>query len=122
MRERTVSNELVQGPQGESVYAPVPAVPSQHHQVTYVQVSAPPKGASVTSMVLGLVSIVMGFTFFLPLIGLICAFVGLAREPAGRAYAVVGLLLNGFFILLWLLFLGFLLASGTLGSIFGWYR
>jgi Na+/phosphate symporter len=72
--------------------------------VTYIQVTPPPKGASVTSLVLGLVSIVMGFTFFLPLIGLICAFVGLVREPAGRAYAVVGLLLNGFFILLWLIF------------------
>lgn len=117
-----MSNELVQGPNGEPLHAPALAASGPPHQVTYVQVSAPPKGASVTSMVLGLVSIVMGFTFFLPLIGLICAFVGLSREPSGRAYAVVGLLLNGFFILMWLLFLGFLLASGTLGAIFGWYR
>ena len=89
-----------------------PAVPGPA-AVTYVQVATPPKGASVTSFVLGLVSIVMGFTFFLPLIGLICAFVGLAREPAGRAYAVVGLLLNGFFILMWTIFGSILISFMT---------
>jgi len=97
-------------PQSQARHMPPAAqgqvtVPStQSGQTVYVQVTPEPKGASITSMVLGLVSIVMGFTFFLPLIGLICAFVGLAREPAGRAYAVVGLLLNGFFIGLWLIF------------------
>ena len=54
-----------------------------------------------------------GFTFFLPLIGLICAVVGLAREPAGRAYAVVGLLLNGFFILMWVIFGSILISFMT---------
>lgn len=88
----------------------VPVHSATSPQVMYVQVATPPKGASITSMVLGLVSIVMGFTFFLPLIGLVCALVGLVREPAGRAYAVVGLLLNGFFILLWVIF-GSLLIS-----------
>ena len=84
-------------------------------QVTYVQVVSPPKSASITSMVLGLVSIVMGFTFFLPLLGLIFSFVGLAKEPAGRVYAIVGLLLNGFFILMWGLVV--VLALGVFGLV-----
>ena len=90
-------------------------------QTTYVQLMAPPKSASITSMVLGLVSIVMGFTFFLPLIGLIFSFVGLAREPAGRAYAVTGLLLNGFFIAIWGFIVGALLlvVLGTASSAVG---
>jgi Na+/phosphate symporter len=103
-----MSNESTLQPLPEQ--APAPPGPSA---VTYVQVASPPKGASVTSFVLGLVSIVMGFTFFLPLIGLICALVGLAREPAGRAYAVVGLLLNGFFILMWIIFGSILISFMT---------
>ena len=111
--ERNLMSEIVPVP-SESSTQPT-ALQTAPPQVTYVQVVSPPKSASITSMVLGLVSIVMGFTFFLPLLGLIFSFVGLAKEPAGRVYAIVGLLLNGFFILMWGLVV--VLALGVFGLV-----
>lgn len=69
---------------------------------------------SVASMVLGLVSIVFGFTFVLPLIGFVLGVVGIRREPAGHGMAVTGLVLNGIFVIGWALLI--LLILGVLGS------
>lgn len=51
-------------------------------------------GFSIASLVLGLVSIVAGFTFLLPLGGLVLGIVGLQREPASRTMAIWGIVLN----------------------------
>ncbi|WP_416354931.1 DUF4190 domain-containing protein [Curtobacterium sp. VKM Ac-2887] len=73
---------------------------------------------SITSMILGLVSIVAGFTLVVPLVGLILGFVGIRREPAGRGMAITGLILNGIIIAGWvILFLIMLLAGiGLFGT------
>lgn len=87
--------------------APQPGAP-------LVYAPAPPRGMSVASMVLGLVSIVFGFTFFLPLIGFILGIVGIRREPAGRGMAITGLILNGLFVIGWTLIV--LAVIGVLGT------
>lgn len=52
------------------------------------------KGFSIASLVLGLVSIVAGFTFFVPAIGLVLGVLALKREPASRTMAIWGIVLN----------------------------
>lgn len=66
-------------------------------------VQATLKGTSLSSMVLGLVSIFLGWTIVVPLVGLILGFLGLKRDPAGKGMAITGLILNGLMILGWAL-------------------
>jgi hypothetical protein len=62
---------------------------------TYVAPTiAETKGFSIASLVLGLSSIVAGFTFFVPAIGLVLGVLALKREPASRTMAVWGIVLN----------------------------
>lgn len=88
--------------------------PSQVWVTQYAQPS-PPRGLSVASMVIGLVSIFFGFTFLVPLVGLVLGIVGLKKEPAGRGMAVAGLILNGLFVVGWLLLIVFVFGVGFLG-------
>ncbi|WP_350347065.1 DUF4190 domain-containing protein [Agromyces sp. G08B096] len=53
------------------------------------------KGFSIASLVLGIVSIVAGFTFFVPIAGLVLGILALKREPASRTMAIWGVVLNG---------------------------
>lgn len=92
-------------------YAPVYPAP-------YPYPASPPKGLSISSMVIGLVSLFFGFTFVLPVVGFVLGLMGLRREPAGRAMAITGVVLNGLFllgwaalVLLWVLVMGGLLAG-----------
>lgn len=80
--------------------------------VAYQQVYAapPPTGLSVTSLVLGLVSIFFGFTFLVPLGALIFGIIGLKREPTGRGMAITGIVIGGLFMLFWVVFGGGILA------------
>jgi len=93
-----------------------PAGPAQPTYAVYVQQSAPvyvkpePRGFSVASMVLGLVSIVFGFTFVLPIAALIFGIIGMKREPAGRGMAIVGIIIGGIDLLFWLLLGGAIFA------------
>jgi hypothetical protein len=104
--ERPVPNYPVQyQPNGFSPYnAPIA------YQPVYPVYLAQPKGFSVTALVLGLVSIVFGFTLLVPLSALIFGIVGLKREPAGRGMAIVGIVIGGLFMLFWLAFGGAILA------------
>ncbi|WP_395243545.1 hypothetical protein ACGGZK_15635 [Agromyces sp. MMS24-K17] len=51
-------------------------------------------GFSISSLVLGVVSIVAGFTFFLPAAGLVLGILALRREPSSRTMAIWGVVLN----------------------------
>ncbi|WP_051299512.1 hypothetical protein [Arthrobacter castelli] len=66
-------------------------------------------------MVLGLASILLGFTFLIPIVGFIFGVVGIRKEPAGRGMAIAGLVLNGIFLLGWLLL--FIFVFGLFGAI-----
>jgi hypothetical protein len=63
-------------------------------------------------MVLGLVSIVLGFTFLVPLVGFVLGIIGVRREPAGRGMAITGLVLNGLFVIGWALVIIFVFVIG----------
>ncbi|WP_157002522.1 hypothetical protein [Agromyces laixinhei] len=52
------------------------------------------RGFSISSLVLGLVSIVASATFFVPVAGLVLGILALGREPASRTMAIWGIVLN----------------------------
>lgn len=84
--------------------------------VGYTAGAVVPKGLSVASMVLGLVSIVLGFTFVTPLTGLILGIVGARREPLARGFSVTGIILNGLMLLGWVMLLAFLFSIAAIGA------
>lgn len=90
------------GPATYAVYVNQPAA-------TYVKPE--PRGFSVTAMVLGLVSIVFGFTVILPLAALILGIIGLRKEPTGKGMAIVGIIVGGLDLLFWLLLGGAIFAA-----------
>jgi hypothetical protein len=61
----------------------------------YAAPAAEARGFSISSLVLGLVSIVASSTFFVPVIGLVLGILALGREPASRTMAIWGIVLNG---------------------------
>jgi hypothetical protein len=87
----------------EPQYQPHPPTQAFPQHVVVGYQPGPPKGLSITSMVLGLVSIVLGFTFLVPVVGFVLGIVGIRREPAGRGMAITGLVLNGLFVIGWAL-------------------
>lgn len=78
----------------------------------------PPRGMSITSLVLGLVSILAGFTVLVPIAGLVFGILGLKREPAGKGMAIAGLVLNGLMLVGWILVivLVVVIAGGVLAT------
>ncbi len=78
--------------------------PQQYPQQPYGQYQAPPpRGMSIASLVLGLVSIFTGFTGVVPILGLILGVIGLKREPAGKSMAIAGLIINALALIGWIL-------------------
>lgn len=65
-------------------------------------------GLSIASMVLGILSVIGGFTLIVPpIVGVVLGHMGLKREPRGRGFAITGLVTN--YISLAFLALGILL-------------
>ena len=106
-------------------YQPAPPYPMVQHpangQPYYTMpayLAAPaPKGLSIASMVLALVSILFGFTFLVPIAALILGIAGLRKEPAGRGMAVAGVIISSLILLVWALILILFLVVGL--SVFG---
>lgn len=102
--------------------------PQQHQQgypgnygTGYGQPYAPPpRGMSITSLVLGLVSIFSGFTFIVPIVGLVFGFLGLKREPAGRGMALAGVILNAVMLVGWIVVLVFVIV--VFGGLFAYLQ
>jgi hypothetical protein len=55
---------------------------------------APSRPLSISSLVLGLVSIFAGWTFFAPVAGLVTGILALSREPHSRTMAIWGIVIN----------------------------
>ena len=60
----------------------------------YAAPAAETRGFSISSLVLGVVSIFASYTFFVPAIGLVLGIMALKREPASRTMAIWGIVLN----------------------------
>ena len=71
-------------PVTEAVLTTLPAAASADEQ----------RGFAISSLVLGLVSIVAGFTFVVPVAGLVLGILALKREPGARTMAIWGIVLN----------------------------
>jgi hypothetical protein len=90
--------------------------PNQPPQRFYASpLAGPPRGLSVASMVIGLVSILAGFTFVVPIVGLVLGIVGIRREPAGRAMSLTGIILNGVILLGWVIIALLFITVGIAG-------
>ncbi|MGR2753758.1 DUF4190 domain-containing protein [Agromyces arachidis] len=76
-----------------------PAPPALDAEASYALAVAPAadeqRGFAISSLVLGLVSIVAGFTFVVPVAGLVLGILALKREPSARTMAIWGIVLNG---------------------------
>jgi hypothetical protein len=59
---------------------------------------------SVLSLIAGLVSIVFGQTFFAPLAAIVLGVLGLRQEPAGRSFAIWGIVLGAVALFGWMIF------------------
>jgi hypothetical protein len=66
--------------------------------------AAPSSALSISSLVLGLVSVFAGWTFFAPVAGVITGFLALSREPHNRTMAIWGIVLNAVMLAGFLLF------------------
>ena len=118
LQPQYVQNQYGQNQYGQNQYGQNPPYaqnpqyvqPVYTGQPTYlVAPPAPPRGKSIASMVLGLVSVFFGFTLLVPVIGFILGLTALKSEPAGRGMAITGIVLNGLMLLGWIVFVGFIL-------------
>lgn len=60
----------------------------------------PERGLSIASMVLGILSLFLGFTLVVPIVGLVLGVMALGKEPEGRVFALAGVWINGAILLL----------------------
>jgi hypothetical protein len=90
-----------------------PSSPHAYPQPAAPTVVADYRTLSVTSFVLGLASIVFGWTFVAPIAGLVVGIIALGREPLGRTFAVWGIVLNA--LMLFGVLLGLVLALAGMG-------
>lgn len=58
------------------------------------QQAAPSSPLSITSLILGIVSVAGGWTFLAPVAGLVVGILALGREPQARTMAIWGIVLN----------------------------
>lgn len=89
------------------------------NQPVHTTVSAPTSGIrsplAVWSLVLGLASIGFGFTFVVPIAGLVLGILSRRREPEGRTMALVGIISSAVMLVgtLIALFIGLAVVGGA---------
>jgi hypothetical protein len=76
--------------------------------------SEPPRtGLGTASLVLGICSLLAGWTFVAPIVGLCLGIASRSREPAARSRAGWGILLNLVALAVWILLLVLLVVGGV---------
>ncbi|WP_449374143.1 DUF4190 domain-containing protein [Arthrobacter psychrolactophilus] len=71
-----------------------------------------PRGLSLSSMIIGLVSLVAGAGFIIApqIVGIVLGHLGLRKEnPQGRAFAITGLITNYLALVIWVALYAFLI-------------
>ncbi|MDM7892612.1 hypothetical protein [Curtobacterium caseinilyticum] len=74
--------------------------------------TAPRTGLGTASLVLGVCSLLAGWTFFAPVVGLCLGIASRSREPMARGRAGWGILLNLVALAVWILLVVLLVAGG----------
>lgn len=90
-----------QQPYGQPVYQQPYGQPVYQQTAVYAGYQPQPKGFSITSLILGLASILFGFTFLVPIGAVIFGAIGIKREPSARGMSITGLILGGIMLLGW---------------------
>ena len=89
--------------------------PQQYVATPYAGFVDQPKGLSLTSLILGVAGVFLGWTIIVPIVGAILGVIGVRREPAGRGMAIAGIVLNVLGLIVWLLaFLVPLILTGVI--------
>lgn len=85
--------------------------------------AAPGDAFSITSFVIGIVSVFAGFTFFAPLAGLIFGILGRRRGTNHSALNMWGIVLNAVMLGFWALIVGLFFLLGTISyfASYSWY-
>ena len=75
-------------------------------------VYADSKNLSIVALVLGIASVLLGYTFLVPIAAIVVGVMGYRREPAGHTFAVWGIVLGSVMAFGWLVatFFGVLFA------------
>lgn len=81
-----------------------PGVYGASYAAASAALKANAKGWSLTSFILGLANIFVGAMFVTQIFGIIAGFIGLSKEPAGKGFAIWGLVLNFVTIVGWAIF------------------
>lgn len=79
--------------------------PVYQQTVVYTSYQPQPKGFSVTSLVLGIASVLFGFTFLVPIGAVIFGIVGIRREPTAKGMSITGLILGAVMLVGWIILL-----------------
>ena len=76
-------------------------------------VYADSKNLSIVALVLGIASVLLGYTFLVPIAAIVVGVLGYRREPGGHALAVWGIVLGAVMAFGWLIagFFGLLFAG-----------
>ena len=72
---------------------------------------------SISSVVIGVTSLLCGFALFPPLVGIIVGLRARQQEPEGERIATWGIALNIVVLCGWILILAFLVMTGTLAQL-----
>ena len=59
---------------------------------------------SILALIAGIVSIVFGQTFFVPVAAVVLGILGLRQEPTGRTFAIWGIVLGAVALFGWMIF------------------
>lgn len=74
---------------------------------------APRTGLGTASLVLGICSLLAGWTFFAPIVGLCLGIASRRREPLARGRSGWGILLNLVALAIWIVLAAVLVIGGT---------
>ncbi|POH59348.1 DUF4190 domain-containing protein [Arthrobacter glacialis] len=102
-----------QQPYGQQPYAQHYGGPTYYQGGPgYADKTSGPRGMSLASMIIGLVSLVAGFGFFMvpQIVGIVLGHIGLKKEsPQGRSFSITGLITNYLALLIYGALYGFVL-------------
>ena len=81
-----------------------PTTPPVAYAATPAAPAAPVAGGlhsplSLTSLVLGIASVALSFTFVVPIVGVVLGVLGRRREPEGRTMALIGIISSAVMLL-----------------------
>jgi len=82
--------------------------------VTYSE--SPRTGLGTASLVLGVCSLLAGWTFFAPIVGLCLGIASRSREPLARGRAGWGILLNVIALAVWIVLVALFVGLGTFAA------